>query len=219
MSRKAFLDLISLSAVFWLTWYFKALFPLGFQGASVVIATALAGLFIIRLRGLSFEEIGFVPRVLNRELAKEVMQVAFMIFAVQFLGILIVGFLLGAPDQGSAVTNQPTTIAGFLLDIFFMTWLVTGLGEELIFRGIVLNRLRVLFNDEGSNVYLISAIQAVWFGAGHQSHGFSGVLITGFIGFVLGTYLLKSPKSGLWPLILAHALIDTVVLTISFVGR
>ena len=99
--------------------------------------------------------------------------------------------------------------------------LTTGgaLGEEFIFRGIVINRLSVIFKNNDYGIYLISGIQAVWFGAAHHSQGFSGILITGLIGFVLGVYLLKTPKSGLWPLIIAHALIDTVVLTFSFINR
>ena len=52
---------------------------------------------------------------------------------------------------------------------------------------------------------------------GHQSQGVSGIIVTGLIGFALGIYVLKNSKQGLFPLIVAHGLIDTIVLTIYFI--
>lgn len=131
---------------------------------------------------------------------------------------MAIGLLLGRPEAGTAIENQPQTILGFLLDIVFNVWIITAIGEEFIFRGIILNRLRALFNIDNnkSSIYLVSGLQAIWFGLAHQSQGASGILITALIGFVLGVYILRYSKFGLWPLIVAHGLVDTVVLTISF---
>ncbi len=219
MKKAALIDLISLLLVFWTSWHLKVVFPVDLQGPLVVISTSLVGLLILKKRGLTYRDIGFISRTLNGKFVNEVLQVSFLIFAIQFFGILIIGYLLGSPNPGSAVSNQPTTLIGFLMDIFFMTWIVTGLGEEFIFRGIVLKRLGIIFNDTDYSIYLISGIQAIWFGVGHQSQGLSGILITGLIGFALGVYLLKNPRLGLWPLIIAHGLIDTVVLTINFITK
>ena len=84
----------------------------------------------------------------------------------------------------------------------------------------IINRLGELFKTKNfsTRLYVIALIQAIWFGLGHQSQGFSGVLITGLIGFGLGLYILKNRKSGLWPIIVAHGLINTIVLTLNFIG-
>jgi CAAX protease family protein len=219
MHKKAIIDVFILLIVFWVSWYFRTLFPAEFQGSFIVITTSIAAFVILKLRHLSFSDIGLIKRSTDKVFAKEVIFVAVLIFAVQFIGILITTTLFGSPEVGNAVTSQPKTIIGFLLDNIFVVWIITGFGEEFIFRGILLSRLQTIFNNLKSNstLYLISGIQAIWFGIGHQSQGISGMITAGLIGFALGIYLLKNSKRGLWPLIIAHGLIDTIVLTIYFI--
>lgn len=219
MNKKAISDVLVLFIVFWVSWYFKSLFPIEFQGAFVVLITSIASLIILKLRHLSLNDIGLIKRVVNKEFVKEVLYVTLLIFGVQFVGILITTVLFGSPEPGNAILNQPQTLIGFLIDIIFMVWIITAIGEEFIFRGIILNRLQAIFKNSSSNftIYLISGIQAVWFGMGHQSQGISGIIVTGLIGFALGIYVLKNSKQGLFPLIVAHGLIDTIVLTIYFI--
>lgn len=215
---KILLDLIFLLFVFSASWYFKSYLPIELQGAFVIVSVSLFSIFILKQRSLSFGQIGLNKITINKSFFREVTTVAVLIFIVQALGLLVIGFLLGRPEAGTAIENQPQTILGFLLDIVFNVWIITAIGEEFIFRGIILNRLRALFNIDNnkSSIYLVSGLQAIWFGLAHQSQGASGILITALIGFVLGVYILRYSKFGLWPLIVAHGLVDTVVLTISF---
>jgi len=216
--HKILLDLILLLLVFSTSWYFKSYLPVALQGAFVIVSISLVSIFILKKRSLSFSEIGLNKITLNNSFFREIITVSVLIFLVQALGLLIIGFLLERPEAGTVIDNQPETIIGFLLDIVFNVWLITAIGEEFIFRGIILNRLCVLFNNENnkSTIYLVSGLQAIWFGLAHQSQGASGILITGFIGFALGVYVLKFSKFGLWPLIIAHGIVDTVVLTMFF---
>jgi membrane protease YdiL (CAAX protease family) len=216
---KILLDLIFLLLVFSSSWYFKSYLPVELQGAFVIVSLSLVSIFILKKRSLSLEEIGLNKISINNSFFREVITVSILIFLIQALGLLIIGFLLGKPEAGSAIDNQPETLIGFLLDIVFNVWLITAIGEEFIFRGIILNRFSTLFKNKNNKytIYLVSGLQAIWFGLAHQSQGLSGILITGFIGFALGVYFLKFSKFGLWPLIIAHGLIDTVVLTIFFI--
>ncbi len=219
MNRPALFDLIMLLFTFIGSWYLKSYLSIEFQGAFIIVVMSIVASLILKIRHLSFKDIGFIKRGFDKGLFKEVFYISLLIFAVQFIGILITTPLYGSPESGNAVTHQPTTLIGFLLDILVMVWIVTAIGEEFIFRGIVLNRLKVLFRNSNSNlnIALISGIQAIWFGLGHQSQGISGIIITGLIGFALGIYVLKNTKLGLWPVIIAHGLIDTIVLTINFI--
>ena len=217
---KSFLDLFVLLIVFCTAWYFKSHLPIALQGAFVIVSTSLAAIIIIKIRKISLKTLGLQRIVINGNFFREIITVSVLIFIVQILGISIIGSLFGSPNAGSAIDNQPLTTTGFLFDIIFNVWLITAIGEEFIFRGIVINRLRVLFNNtnNGYKVYLIAGLQAICFGMAHPSQGLSGILITGLIGFALGIYLLRFSKHGLWPLIIAHGLIDTIVLTITFVS-
>ena len=218
---KILLDLIFLLLVFCASWYFKSNLPVELQGAFVIVSMSLVSIFILKKRSLSFGEIGLNKiSSINNSFFREVITVSVLIFLVQALGLLVIGVFFGKPEAGTAIDNQPETLVGFLLDIIFNVWLITAIGEEFIFRGIILNRLSALFNNENNKytIYLVSGLQAIWFGLAHQSQGASGILITGFIGFALGVYVLKFSKFGLWPLIIAHGLVDTVVLTMFFIN-
>ncbi len=57
--------------------------------------------------------------------------------------------------------------------------------------------------------------QAVWFGSGHVSQGTSGMIMTGAIGAVLGTFHLTRARRALVPLIIGHGFVDTVSQTIN----
>ena len=218
MKKEAILDILLLLIVFWTSWYVKAYFPPTVQGPFVAVSTSIFAIIIIKLRRIDFRSIGFVRLTIDKHFFRKIFNVALLIFALQFMGLLIIGFIFGNPSDSTAVTQQPKSIIGFILDNIFIVWIVTALGEEFIFRGFIINRLEELFKTKNFNtkLYVIALVQAIWFGLGHQSQGLSGILITGLIGFGLGIYLLKNKKSGLWPLILAHGLVNTVVLTVSF---
>lgn len=221
MRQRPLVDLLLLFIVFWTSWHYKEFFPQTIRGPLVIISTSLTALIIIRIRKLSTGDIGFLKRVLDKKFIKEVGFISLLIFSIQFFGILIIGALLGPPEQSSAIENQPESIIGFIVDVVFVTWIIIALGEEFLFRGIVINRLKAIlgsYNLKASN-YLIAGLQAFWFGAAHPSQGFSGMLITGIIGFTLGIYFLKNEKGGLWPLVIAHAFIDTLVLSITFISE
>lgn len=142
--------MIFLLLVFSTSWYFRSYLPVELQGAFVIVSTILVSIFIIKKRGLSFGEIGLIKITINNNFFKEVITVSVLIFLVQALGLIAIGLLFGRPEAGTAIDNQPETLIGFLLDIVFNVWLITAIGEEFIFRGIILNRLRLLFNYENN---------------------------------------------------------------------
>ncbi len=140
--------------------------------------------------------------------------------AVIGLTAVIVGSLVsavfGAPSTSAAVTQLPENPWLFLLDITLVTWLLIALGEEVFFRGILLNRLLTLSGERKGGRIAAVAIQAAWFGGGHASQGVSGMLITGAVGLMLGFYFLTRAERRLLPLILAHGAIDTISLSLAW---
>ena len=98
-------------------------------------------------------------------------------------------------------------------------WGTAGFLEELLWRGYLMNRLVELPGRQTRLAWVIALIaSAVIFGLGHAYQGLAGILKTGLIGLVFGISYLVAGRN-LWPLILAHALIDTLDFVSCYFGE
>ena len=121
----------------------------------------------------------------------------------------------------------PLTMAVGLLAVFaLLKWrgqavseigLVPIDGPGPVFREAL--RLLALTGDTKSGRILAAILQAAWFGSLHPSQGGSGMVITSAIGLAFAWFYLSRPRRNLWPLILVHATVDTIVLSMSWLGR
>lgn len=94
-------------------------------------------------------------------------------------------------------------------------WISGGLFEELFFRAFMISRLQKALSGlpAGLATGLAILLPALVFGYGHFYYqGLRGLFVTGMIGVVLGVLYLVY-KRNLWPLILAHALVDSLAFT------
>lgn len=82
---------------------------------------------------------------------------------------------------------------------------VAGVWEEIVFRGFLLNRVKVAF---GGDARLAVGLTAVMFGLGHGYQGVTGLLQTTAVGVALGTVTVW--RKSLWPAVIAHLSIDTL---------
>jgi membrane protease YdiL (CAAX protease family) len=124
--------------------------------------------------------------------------------------IMTILYLTGGgptPDYSSygEVNNNPWVLLKFLI----VSWTTAGFGEEIIWRGFFMKQIARLFNDQKRLSWVISLLlTSTVFGLMHIHQGITGVIMTGFIGLVLGTVYLASGRN-LWASIIAHALTDT----------
>ncbi|WP_426671573.1 CPBP family intramembrane glutamic endopeptidase [Mucilaginibacter sp. McL0603] len=87
--------------------------------------------------------------------------------------------------------------------------------EEIVFRGFIFNRVRVMFGKS----FLISAIiTSILFALYHWQEGW-GAVIAIFIFALFITWLYKVFKGNLWYLIFFHLLYDTFMLTMILLGK
>ena len=91
------------------------------------------------------------------------------------------------------------------------TYIVASFGEEVIYRGFIINRLTELGLDSKIGRVIVIFISALIFGLAHYQWGPMGIVQTGFMGSVLGFFYLKLKKR-IWILVLAHAYMDTILL-------
>ena len=102
-----------------------------------------------------------------------------------------------------------------------MVWTVEAFGEELVFRGFLLNTLqKVLPNKVPSKVRWITALlmSSVIFGfVAHTYQGRFGIIITGIMGLGFGAVYLLNQRN-LWYSILTHGLYDTIGFILVYLG-
>ena len=96
------------------------------------------------------------------------------------------------------------------------TWVFAGGAEEMVFRAYLTNRLADLFGKTSVGWASALFISSVIFGAAHTYQGVTGMLNSGAIGFLLGSFYLISKRN-----LLAcndHALVDTTFFAIVYLG-
>ncbi len=108
-------------------------------------------------------------------------------------------------------------LPSLLINIVLM-WITAGFLEEFIWRGYLMERLSDLFGSQTKLTWVIVlVVSAIIFGAGHGYQGMMGMLKTGAVGFVFGLAYLAVGRN-LWPLVFAHALIDTLDFVTHYLG-
>jgi len=181
----------------------------------ILLSVIIVGQFL-RLRGSSWREFGLVkPESLRKTLLGAVIAYVAMVVTVTPAAAVIANVLGETPD----ISGFDNIQSNFPLLMFWvlLSWLIGGFGEELIFRGFVMNRLAQVFG--GTRVAWAAALmlQAVIFGLGHSYQGTVGIMVTGVTGLVMGAIYLIA-KRRLWIPILVHGFNDTVGFTLLYFG-
>lgn len=97
-------------------------------------------------------------------------------------------------------------------------WIVGGFFEELIFRGFLLHYFEKVFESNKYATLIAVLAQGFIFGLVHfYNRGIVGALSIFIVSLVLGSLYLKF-KRNLWPLILAHGIMDTLSFLEEFLG-
>jgi membrane protease YdiL (CAAX protease family) len=98
-----------------------------------------------------------------------------------------------------------------------IVWTLAAFGEELVFRGYLMNRVADL-GGKSRTAWIVSyLVMSVVFGLGHLYQGPSGVIDSVVAGLVFGGLYLALGRN-LWPVILAHGLSDTLALVMVYFG-
>lgn len=134
-----------------------------------------------------------------------------------FLLIIIVSVVMMnviLPAIGASVPkvqSTPTASEDFLEYLFWafiVSWGTAAVGEELLARGFILDRVTKLLGSTGTTAVLSAVfLQAAIFGGFHIYQGVGGVLVTTAAGLVLGLVWFFSGRN-LWAPILLHGTVD-----------
>ena len=131
--------------------------------------------------------------------------------------MLVQAIGLSTPDVGEVLGWVTQSQFHFILWIVLVAIFAAGIGEELLYRGFLMDRMERLPGLAG-NAALIIAIQGILFGLPHAYQGWGGVIITGVVGLFFG-WLRYMRKGNLWALILAHIAVDTIMMSLSYATK
>lgn len=115
-------------------------------------------------------------------------------------------------DRFQFFLGKPLLFISYLVTV---VWVGGALGEELLMRGYLLNRLSDLIGKSKPAWFAALMIHSIIFGMLHIYQGLTGIIITTFVAVVLGSIYLIANKR-LFPVILAHLIINTITLTAFF---
>ena len=136
------------------------------------------------------------------------------IYLVVIVTMPIVIRLTGNPVDRSQFEvlrgNIPALITGLLV-----VWTLAAFGEELIFRGYLMNTLARAFRQEKTGWIAACIVNSVIFGIGHTYQGISGVILLAIVGLLYALFYLESDRN-LWVPILMHGLYDTSAFLVIF---
>ncbi|MGI9550891.1 MAG: CPBP family intramembrane glutamic endopeptidase [Aurantibacter sp.] len=170
----------------------------------------------IRLRGETLEDFGLSFKKPTLKQALHTFLWSLLVFVLTLAGFVIGSIIManitGIPEntaaQGYAYLEDNI---GMLLLTLAGVYVVSSFGEEVIYRAFLIDRISQLGLNGKWGKFLALVIAAIIFGLVHYSWGAMGIVQTAFMGLALGACYVYL-KKGLWPLILAHVYMDTILM-------
>jgi len=97
-------------------------------------------------------------------------------------------------------------------------WTLAAFGEEMVYRGYLMNRVADLMNRTRGAWIASLILVHVGFGLAHAYQGITGILDEGLAGLLLGVIYLRTDRNLTVPII-AHGLGDTIDFLLIFLGK
>lgn len=178
----------------------------------------LLGWLSLRLRKITWRGVGLTRYrnwriTIAAGLGAGLLLEAFQLFVSQ---PLLVRWSGKKPDLEDfrAVMGNPKLLLIFLA----LAWILAAFGEEMVYRGYMMNRVADLMNrSRGAWVVSLIAVH-VCFGMAHAYQGVTGVIDEGLMGLLLGLIYLRTDRNLSVPII-AHGVQDSIDIILIFLGR
>lgn len=104
----------------------------------------------------------------------------------------------------------------FVISLVLM-WLLAAFGEEMVYRGYLLNRLADLFGTTQRRWAASLLLTTAVFSLAHWPDGLFTMLEAAVTGLIFGGLTLWQDRN-LWPAIIAHGVSNTIALTLIYLG-
>lgn len=178
----------------------------------------LLGWASLRLRGMRWKDVGFArPRGWGKAIlvgvAVGVAMEALELFVTQ---PLLARWLGKMPDL-SDFANMVGNLKLFLIYMLLL-WTLGALGEEIDYRGYLMNRVAGVFRETKAAWVLSLIVVSIVFGCAHLDQGATGMIENVVAGLLLGALYLACGRNLAAPVI-AHAVTDTLDFVLIYLGK
>ena len=178
----------------------------------------LLGWASLRLRGMRWKDVGFAR---PRSWKKAVLVGIAVGGAMEALELFITQPLLARWLGKMPDLSDFAGVAGslkVLLIYLVLIWTLGPLGEEVDYRGYLMNRVAGVFRETKA-AWIVSLVAvSVVFGCGHLDQGATGMLENVWNGLLLGALYLACGRNLAIPII-AHATTDTMDLVLMYLRK
>jgi membrane protease YdiL (CAAX protease family) len=172
----------------------------------------------LRLRRRKWRDIGFSrPKNWYSALLIGCLAGAAMELFSTFVTVPFLSAMSGSPPD----LSEFESIVGNIRLLFIwlaISWLLAAFGEELAYRGYLMNRFaEVAGASKGAWLFSLVLV-SVLFGVGHGNQGITGIVQEGFAGFLLGIIFLLSGRNLAIPIV-AHGVANTIAFVLIYFDR
>jgi membrane protease YdiL (CAAX protease family) len=143
-------------------------------------------------------------------------------------GLLLEGFELfvSQPVLVKVLRKQPDfedfrpLIGNLKLTLLFLAfaWVIAAFGEEMVYRGYLMNRVADLLNRTRSAWIVSLIVVHLAFGLAHAYQGLTGIIDEGLQGLLLALIYLRTGRNLSVPII-AHGVADSIDFVLIFLGK
>ncbi len=177
----------------------------------------IAATFFLRREGTGWRSLGFAVAMPLSRFAGYTFAALAVIYVVTSFIVSPLMHALGFPpiDISILAAEIEGNTLNYLVFLLPVSWGSAAFGEELLIRGFVLNRFAILFGEQRMTLVIVA--QALLFTLGHAYQGVTGMANIMVVALVMGWIYVRCGRN-LWPVIVAHGIIDTIGMTALYLG-
>lgn len=172
----------------------------------------------LRWRGLRWRDVGLArppnwQRTIAIGVACGIAMELLELFITQPLLVKLTGKMPDLSDFNSLHGSWK-----LLLLFLALTWTLAAFGEEMVYRGYLMNRVAGLFRNPKIAWTVSLIVVNIVFGLGHIDQGLTGQVENMIDGLLLGVIFLAT-GCNLWAAIIAHGVTDTLDILLLYFGK
>jgi membrane protease YdiL (CAAX protease family) len=178
----------------------------------------LLGWISLRWRGLGWRDVGLArPADWRRTIAIGILAG----IGIELLELFLTQPLLVALFHKMPDLSELDGLRGnwkLLLLGLALSWTLAAFGEEMVYRGYLMNRVAGLFRNPKIAWTISLLVVSFAFGLGHIDQGITGQ-VENMIDGVLLAAIFVATGCNLWAAIIAHGLTDTIDMVLLYLGK
>lgn len=176
------------------------------------------GWISLRLHGRRWREVGFArpPSWIGAIVLGSLAGIGMELFST-FVSVPLLSRLTGQPPDLSDFRPLVGNL-GLVLTLLVPMWLLAAFGEELVYRGYLMNRVAGLGRGTRGAWVLSLVLVSAFFGWAHEAQEVTGMLQEAFAGLLLGLLYLGCRRNLVVPIV-AHGVSNTLAFVLIYFDR